>query len=125
VLGTCRRTIFNDAGILCSPSKLFWRIVAAITGNETPLSYSEKKNYSYDHTLRFGCLRIVHQEGSLDTAIQDERPNDLEVFLQDHTTIRTIAFNGNKAATLFDKYLVVKMNSSISYCLLQAQLMLE
>ena len=46
------------------------------------------------------CVR----EGSLDSAIMHEIPNDLMALLERYKGIKTIAFNSRKAEELFDKY---------------------
>jgi TDG/mug DNA glycosylase family protein len=50
-------------------------------------------------------LRSCEHEGSLDASIVEttEVPNDFAAFLERHSHIRAIAFNGQKAAKSFEK----------------------
>ncbi len=87
------------------PRNLFWKIIAEITGNELPINYSQKKELLLKENIAiWDVCEICQRKGSLDSEIIDETPNDLEVFLKDRPLIKTIGFNGNKAANLFDKY---------------------
>lgn len=49
-------------------------------------------------------LGYCEREGSLDSDITCEQPNDLAGFLQNHPQIHTICCNGGKTAAAFKKY---------------------
>jgi len=92
----------------------FWKIISAITNNELPLNYSDKKALLLK--TRIGIWDIAHKvnrKGSLDSAIEDEEPNDLENFMARHKNLKTIGFNGTKSQSIFDKYFDKK--SGIKY----------
>ena len=83
----------------------FWKIISTITGNDLPLSYSDKKELLLKSKI--GIWDVDHKanrKGSLDSAIEDEEPNDLENFIASHKSLKVIGFNGTKSETLFDKY---------------------
>lgn len=83
----------------------FWKIVSAITDNELPLTYSDKKLLLLK--TKIGIWDVAHKanrKGSLDSAIEDEEPNDIESFIAKHKNLKTIGFNGTKSEELFDKY---------------------
>jgi hypoxanthine-DNA glycosylase len=87
------------------PRNRFWIIISTITNNETPLTYPEKKALLKKTTI--GVWDVAHKanrKGSLDSAIEDEEPNDLESFISRHSNLKIIGFNGAKAERLFDKY---------------------
>ena len=44
------------------------------------------------------------RKGSLDSAITKETPNKIDELIKEYPSISTIAFNGQKAANLYDKY---------------------
>ncbi|MDR2358253.1 MAG: DNA-deoxyinosine glycosylase [Prevotellaceae bacterium] len=91
------------------PANRFWKIIAAITNNELPLAYPDKKQLLLKANT--GIWDVVHhanREGSLDSAIKNETPNDLERFMAKHPQLRVIGFNGKKAEQLFDKYFTRK-----------------
>ncbi len=83
----------------------FWKIISTITGNELPLTYEDKKALLLKTTI--GVWDVAHKairKGSLDSAIVNEEPNDLESFIENHPKLRVIAFNGAKSRALYDKY---------------------
>lgn len=83
----------------------FWKIISAITGNDLPLTYSEKKELLLQTNI--GIWDVAHKanrKGSLDNAIENELPNDLESFITRHKNLKTICFNGTKSESLFNKY---------------------
>lgn len=93
------------------PRNRFWKIVSTITKNEFPLTYSDKKALLLK--TRIGIWDVAHKadrKGSLDSAIENEEPNDLESFISKHAKLRTIVFNGTKAEDLFAKYFSRKPN---------------
>ncbi len=95
----------------------FWKIIAAITGNELPQNYSDKIQLLHKNKIAlWDVIEAANRTGSLDSAINNEIPNDLQSFIKDHSGIKTIAFNGRKAAAVFYKYFKVK--EGIKYILL-------
>lgn len=87
------------------PRNLFWPMMSAICGEPLPEAYSDRIALLLRHQIALWdicntCLR----EGSLDTAIRDEQPNDIRTLLTQYPGIQLLAFNGQKAATLFRKY---------------------
>lgn len=83
----------------------FWKIISTITGNELPVTYSDKNALLLKSKI--GIWDIAHKAnriGSLDSAIEDEEPNDLDNFIAIHKSLKVIGFNGTKAEALYDKY---------------------
>ena len=83
----------------------FWKIISTITNFDLPLSYADKK--SLLAKTKIGIWDVAHKanrKGSLDIAIQDEEPNDLNSFIAKHENLKIIGFNGTKAEALFNKY---------------------
>ena len=83
----------------------FWKIISTITNNNLPITYSDKK--ALLHKTKIGIWDVAHKatrKGSLDNAILDEEPNDLNNFISKHKNLKVIGFNGSKAEALFDKY---------------------
>ncbi len=93
------------------PRNLFWKIIATITGSQLPESYSKKKELLLQSNIAiWDVCEVCIREGSLDSKIVDENPNDLETFLEKHPMINRIAFNGRKSSDLFDKYFIRKVD---------------
>lgn len=83
----------------------FWKVIAAITSNPLPLTYDEKKELLAQTNI--GLWDVVHtadRKGSLDTAIKNEIPNDIDGFITRHPELKVIAFNGAKSEALFNSY---------------------
>ncbi len=96
------------------PRNRFWKTIAAITNNEEPTSYEDKKALLLKSKI--GLWDIAHKairKGSLDSAMQNEQPNDIPNFITAHGNLKTIAFNGKKSQALFDKYF--ERNEGIKY----------
>ncbi|MCW3072436.1 MAG: putative hypoxanthine DNA-glycosylase [Bacteroidetes bacterium] len=83
----------------------FWKIISTITNNELPLTYSDKKELLLASKIGiWDIANHANRKGSLDSAIKDEEPNDLNSFIENHKNLNVIAFNGKKSQVLFDKY---------------------
>lgn len=87
------------------PRNLFWAFIAALSNNKIPVDYEAKKTLLIKSKIALwdvcdACIRT----GSLDTAILNEIPNELDHLLDQYPDIKTIAFNGQKSAALFRKY---------------------
>lgn len=87
------------------PRNRFWKIISTITDNDLPLTYSDKKALLLK--TKIGIWDVAHKatrKGSLDSAIENEEPNDLDNFIAKHKNLKVIGFNGTKSQALFDKY---------------------
>ena len=83
----------------------FWKIIATITNNELPLTYSDKKELLTKTGIGvWDVVRKASRKGSLDSAIENEEPNDLDSFITTHKNIKVVGFNGAKSEALFNKY---------------------
>jgi hypoxanthine-DNA glycosylase len=87
------------------PRNRLWPILAQLSGEPVPMDYEAKKAFLAKHHIAvWDVVKHAVRKGSLDTSILNEEPNDLQQFLQTHPGIRTVGFNGQKAAGLFRKY---------------------
>ncbi len=90
------------------PRNAFWKIIFSVL--ETPFStdYEQRKNVLLDNGIAlWDVLEACVREGSLDSAIEQEVPNDFDSFLKAHPNIRHIYFNGQKAAKFFKQHVAV------------------
>lgn len=100
----------GDRSIACQeyyghPTNRFWRVLAAVFGDEIPVGYPAKKRFLAKHRVAlWDVCATARREGSLDANIRDERYNDIAVFLRAHPGIRTVALNGGKARQAFARY---------------------
>lgn len=87
------------------PRNHFWKLIATVFGEELPTDYSKKKAMLLRNKIAvWDVLQACERQGSLDSAIMKEVPNDFSAFLNEHPNIELIAFNGQKAAAYFKKH---------------------
>lgn len=83
----------------------FWKFLFAIFNEDFSNDYEiRKKLLEKNHIALWDVLQYCDRIGSLDSAIKNEIANDFETFLQQHPNIKTIFFNGQKAAAFFKKH---------------------
>lgn len=87
------------------PRNRFWRVVSTITASELPATWPDKRALLL--RSKIGLWDVAHRasrEGSLDSAIKNEEPNDIPAFISAHNNLKVIGFNGQKAEALYDRY---------------------
>lgn len=90
----------------------FWRFMFEILNEDFSDNYEIKKNLLLKNKIAlWDVLQFCERIGSLDSAIKNEITNDFELFLKQHPSIKTIVFNGQKAAAFFKKYVPIKEGS--------------
>ncbi|MCH8538073.1 MAG: DNA-deoxyinosine glycosylase [Alkalimonas sp.] len=92
------------------PRNLFWPIMAELCGFHEELAYPARLSALQQHKIAlWDVLQHCERQGSLDSAIRNETPNDFDRFLQQHTKLRLIAFNGRKAEQSFRRLVLPKL----------------
>lgn len=87
----------------------FWKFIFTILKEDFSDDYEIKKALLLKNNIAlWDVLQFCERIGSLDSAIKNEIANDFESFLKDHPNIKTILFNGQKAASFFKKYVHLK-----------------
>jgi len=89
------------------PQNRFWKLMGIICGfdNLHETDYKNKIQVLLDNKIAlWDVIKFCRREGSLDTNIENEIPNDIEKLLRDYPNIKKICLNGNKAYTAFKKY---------------------
>lgn len=83
----------------------FWRFMFEILDEDFSNDYEIRKALLLKNKIAlWDVLQFCERVGSLDSAIKNEISNDFEQFLKQHPNIKTIIFNGQKAAAFFKKY---------------------
>lgn len=83
----------------------FWKFMFTIFKEDFSNDYENKKALLQKNKIAlWDVLQFCDRVGSLDSAIKNEIANDFETFLKQHPNIKTILFNGQKAAAFFKKY---------------------
>lgn len=94
------------------PRNAFWKLLFEIFEEQFSTDYEIRKKMVLKNNIAiWDVLQACVREGSLDSAIEQEIPNDFTTFLTEHSNIDTIVFNGQKAAKFFQKY--VKVSNAI------------
>jgi double-stranded uracil-DNA glycosylase len=84
----------------------FWRIMGAALDFDPASSYETRTAALLENNIAlWDVLKSCEREGSLDSAIKNEIPNDLPAFLKTHPEITRILFNGQKAEAAFRRHL--------------------
>ena len=87
------------------PQNRFWKVIAAIVGEDAPTTIDEKRSMLLRHHI--ALWDVIHScdiIGSSDSSIKNAVPNDLQPIL-DATSIGSIYTNGGTASRLYRKYI--------------------
>ncbi|MCD0468832.1 DNA-deoxyinosine glycosylase [Flavobacterium sp. JAS] len=83
----------------------FWKFMFTILQEDFSRDYEMRKALLQKNNIAlWDVLQYCERVGSLDSAIKNEIANDFETFLKQHSNIKAIIFNGQKAAAFFKKY---------------------
>lgn len=109
ILGSFPSVKSRESGFFYGhPQNRFWRVLAAVTGQEAPQTIEEKKDFLLkNHIAVWDVIQSCTITGSSDSSIKDVVANDLTQIL-DSTEIGQIYVNGRKAEQLYQKYIYPK-----------------
>ena len=83
----------------------FWPMMFTILEEPYSDDFAEKKRMLLRHHIAlWDVLASCEREGSLDSNITDEVPNDIRTLLQVYPSIQYLMFNGRKAFQSFKKH---------------------
>mgnify|MGYP000460511426 CR=1 FL=1 len=86
------------------PQNRFWKVLAAVTGEQLPVSIEEKKDLLFrNHIAVWDVIHSCSIIGSSDSSIKNAVPNDFSDILK-AAPIRKIYTNGGTAYKLYHKY---------------------
>ena len=89
------------------PQNRFWKVIGCICNEPKipELNYEIKlKTLLNNNIALWDTLKSCKREGSLDSDIQNEAPNDIRKLLKKYPNIKMICLNGNKSYSAFKKY---------------------
>ena len=87
------------------PQNRFWRILAALCGEDVPRSIEEKKRLVLDHGFAlWDVIASCEIVGSSDSSITNVVPNDLKPILEESRVSR-IFCNGGTSFKLYGRYI--------------------
>ncbi|MGG5577129.1 DNA-deoxyinosine glycosylase [Myroides sp. C15-4] len=85
---------------------VFWKIMFSIFQQPFSTSYADRIRLIQEHQLAlWDVLQSCQRQGSLDSAIKEEKPNDIKQLLQAYPSIHTVVFSSQKAEAYFKKYI--------------------
>ncbi len=88
------------------PRNAFWTIMGKLFGFSPDAPYCERlEALKMNRVALWDVLTACQRDGSLDAAIRNPEPNDLQGFLQQHPRIGVIYCNGQTAYSFMKKYL--------------------
>ncbi len=94
------------------PRNAFWPIMGQLFGFAADLPYAERLMQLRARGIGlWDVLQSCERQGSLDSAIRAEQPNDFASLLQQQPGIRALAFNGAKAAQSFRKLVLPSLQT--------------
>ncbi|MCR5267441.1 MAG: DNA-deoxyinosine glycosylase, partial [Lachnospiraceae bacterium] len=86
------------------PQNRFWKVIAAVFGEETPETIDEKRAFLLrNHIAAWDVIASCEIIGSSDASIRNVKVNDLGTILK-AADIRAIYVNGKTAEKMFQKY---------------------
>lgn len=106
ILGSFPSVKSRESGFFYGhPQNRFWKVLAAVTGQEVPQTIEEKKTFLLkNHIAVWDVIQSCTITGSSDSSIKNVVANDLSKVLN-RTQIRQIYVNGRKAEQLYQKYI--------------------
>ncbi|MFL9844470.1 DNA-deoxyinosine glycosylase [Flavobacterium rhizosphaerae] len=95
----------------------FWKIMFTIFNTPLHYDYEAKKQLLLNHHIAlWDVLSHCEREGSLDSKIKNEVPNNFKAFYASHPHIKQVFFSSKNAAAYYDKY--VGRKKDITYTVL-------
>ena len=97
----------EDRQYYAHPQNRFWKVMGYICNKpELPeFDYDLKLKTLLDNNIAlWDTIKSCKRDGSLDSKIQNETPNDIRKLLKKYPNIKTICLNGNKSYSAFKKY---------------------
>lgn len=106
ILGTMPSTASLKAGMYYShPQNAFWRILRDLTGDEPGDTNENKRGFLMCHGVAlWDTLKMCEREGSLDSNIKQEAPNEVAELVSRCPNIKTVFLNGGAALRYYKKY---------------------
>lgn len=83
----------------------FWKLLFAVLSKEFSHDYNVKKQLLKENYIAlWDVLEYCDREGSLDSNIKNEIPNDFKTFYEIYPNIKNVFFSSKNAAIYYDKY---------------------
>lgn len=98
------------------PQNRFWKLMAALFKEKLPVEYSDKLALLRKNRVAlWDVLGYCEREGSLDSDIRNEQPNDILNLLQNYPQLEAVFCNGGKAGRALKKYFATSLKIPVYY----------
>ena len=95
------------------PQNRFWKVIAALTDSDVPVTIEEKKKLLLDNRIAiWDVISSCEIIGSSDSSIKNVVPADIERVLCDSNILEIYA-NGGTAKKLYEKYVMKRTGREI------------
>lgn len=97
-----------------NPRNHFWKIIYGLFDENPDSSYADKLTFLREKRIAlWDAIGACYREGSLDSSIYGEEPNDLPGLIQAYPSLQLIACNGTKSFNTLKKYFSPESLSNI------------
>lgn len=88
------------------PQNRFWKVMSVLCNTDlVSLDYGKRiETLLKNNFALWDVIKSCSREGSLDSAIENEKPNNIKALLKKYPNIEKIYLNGNKSYSAFKKY---------------------
>ncbi len=98
------------------PRNHFWPVMSAVLGAPMPPSYEDRCRLLLARGVGvWDVLGSARRNGSLDSSITDAKANALTKLFGRHPDIRHVAFNGQRAASLFRQHVTRRADETFAH----------
>lgn len=98
----------EEAFYYAHPRNAFWPIMSQVTGHSIETVEDKTALIENNQILLWDVLSECYRAGSLDAAIKTPQANDFELLFNKFSSIKTVIFNGQKSAQLFQRLVIKK-----------------
>ena len=95
----------QEAQYYAHPQNRFWKVMSVLCSTDmVSMNYQDRIQTLLNNNFAlWDVIKSCSREGSLDSAIENEKPNNIKSILKKYPNIKTIYLNGNKAYSAFKK----------------------
>lgn len=96
----------QEAQYYAHPQNRFWKVMSVLCSTDmVSMNYQDRIQTLLNNNFAlWDVIKSCSREGSLDSAIENEKPNNIKSILKKYPNIKTIYLNGNKAYSAFKKH---------------------
>ena len=117
ILGSFPSVKSREYGFYYShPQNRFFLTLSKVFDEDLPSSIDDRKVFLKKHNIAlYDVIEECEITNSEDASIRNPIPIDIAKILKEYPNIKVIGITGKKAASLFDRYLLDKVNIKVVY----------